>query len=325
MIECLPSTVDFDPMAATYDLWYETSQGSMYDRLEKPAIARLLPKPSAGKKLFLLTNSEAYYTDAAMSFLLDGELPFYQSWRDYFDLVVVSAEKPVFFTEDQPFLRVDMETGATSPLEGPLERGVVYQGGNIHALGDALALRGSEVLYVGDHMYSDIVRSKKDGSWRTALVVQELEDAIRLTHENMDSLRRIASLEEAARRLSDALNYHRTLAKSLGRMAQLLGALTGPEARVIESARERAKGELERKRVLLQRTLAELETLEDEVDRAFNPYWGRFFRERNERTQLGLQVQNYAGIYTSRVSNLLAYSPEQVFRAPREEMPHERA
>lgn len=33
---------------------------------------------------------------------------------------------------------------------------------------------GDEVLYVGDHIYGDIVKSKKDIGWRTMLVVPEL-------------------------------------------------------------------------------------------------------------------------------------------------------
>jgi 5'-nucleotidase len=35
-------------------------------------------------------------------------------------------------------------------------------------------------------------------------------------------------------------------------------------------------------------------------------------------------VQDYADLYTSRVSNFLYYSPMQVFRSPRATMPHER-
>ncbi|TMB02675.1 MAG: hypothetical protein E6J64_16205, partial [Deltaproteobacteria bacterium] len=38
----------------------------------------------------------------------------------------------------------------------------------------------------------------------------------------------------------------------------------------------------------------------------------------------GEQVQDYADLYTSRVSNFLYYSPMQVFRSPRAIMPHER-
>ena len=56
----------------------------------------------------------------------------------------------------------------------------------------------------------------------------------------------------------------------------------------------------------------------------FNPYWGRLFREENERSLFGGQVGDYADVYTSRVSNFLGYSPVQYFRSPREVMPHER-
>ena len=34
---------------------------------------------------------------------------------------------------------------------------------------------GEQILYVGDHIYADIVNSKKTIGWRTMLVVPELE------------------------------------------------------------------------------------------------------------------------------------------------------
>ena len=151
-----------------------------------------------------------------------------------------------------------------------------------------------------------------------------MEENIRLTHENMLALGRIHDLEEAARRIDDSINHHLTLLKSLGRMEQLLGRLTGPESRVIERSRDSARKDVEEKRATYAQVIAELEQLEAEVDHSFNPYWGRLFREGNDRSQIGAQVQSYAGIYTSRVSNFLAYSPNQVFRSPREVMPHER-
>ncbi len=290
-----------------------------------PDLAPTLHKlRSAGKRLFLLTNSEWYYTTAVMDYLLDGELPFYRSWKDYFDTVIVSGQKPAFFTEGQPFLEID-EAGTVVEKADGLRRDAVYMNGNVRDFEAMSGLSSSAVLYVGDHMYSDIVQSKKSSVWRTALVVQEMEDNIRLTHENMQSLKRIHDLEEAARKLDDGINYHLTLLKSLGRMQQLIGALTGPEARVIDSAKERSKTELDTKRDLLQRTLAELERVESKVDARFNPYWGRVFREGNERSQFGAQLMSYADIYTSKVSNFLAYSPGQCFRAPRDVMPHERA
>ena len=57
---------------------------------------------SAGKRLFLLTNSGLDYTQAVMSYLLDKRLPGYSSWRSYFDVIVVDAKKPSFFTEQSP-------------------------------------------------------------------------------------------------------------------------------------------------------------------------------------------------------------------------------
>ena len=46
-------------------------------------------------------------------------------------------------------------------------------------------------------------------------------------------------------------------------------------------------------------------------------------REANETSSFGDQVEEYACLYTSRVSNLQYYSPQQHFRSPRDVMAHE--
>ena len=51
------------------------------------------------------------------------------------------------------------------------------------ALTDSCCLRGMvrwQVLYVGDHIYGDILRSKKTLGWRTMLVVPELETELEI-------------------------------------------------------------------------------------------------------------------------------------------------
>jgi hypothetical protein len=68
---------------------------------------------------------------------------------------------------------------------------------------------------------------------------------------------------------------------------------------------------------------ADLARIEREIDRHFHSYWGSLLKEANETSSFGDQVEEYACIYTSRVSNLLAYSPLQTFRSPRDLMPHE--
>ena len=45
------STFGFGAMAERYDHWYETAEGAMYDRLEKQAVARVLPSDGRGKEL----------------------------------------------------------------------------------------------------------------------------------------------------------------------------------------------------------------------------------------------------------------------------------
>ena len=67
-----------------------------------------------------------------------------------------------------------------------------------------------------------------------------------------------------------------------------------------------------------------VETLEHDVEQGFNPA-GLHFKEGNENSRFGEQVEQYACVYTSRVSNFGFYSPMHFFRSPRELMPHEQA
>ena len=46
-------------------------------------------------------------------------------------------------------------------------------------------------------------------------------------------------------------------------------------------------------------------------------------RAGNDKSLFARQVERYADIYTSRVSNFLFYSPLQYFRSHRDRMPHE--
>jgi len=45
------SRFDFDTVADSYDQWYRTAEGAMYDRLEKKAICRFLRKKNQERKL----------------------------------------------------------------------------------------------------------------------------------------------------------------------------------------------------------------------------------------------------------------------------------
>ena len=66
--------------------------------------------------------------------------------------------------------------------DAPLVPGI-YQGGCADLFEKSFGLSGEDILYVGDHIYGDIVRLKKDCKWRTALVIEELGDEIEKTRK----------------------------------------------------------------------------------------------------------------------------------------------
>jgi HAD superfamily 5'-nucleotidase-like hydrolase len=109
----------------------EIVRARMPDFIESdPHLAETLHKlRSSGKRLFLLTNSAWDYTSTVMSYLLDGVRGGYPSWRNYFDVIVVSAAKPEFFTDEHPFLELDANGAPLAKSsDGPFQRGRVYAG-----------------------------------------------------------------------------------------------------------------------------------------------------------------------------------------------------
>ncbi len=298
-----------------------------------PELAPTLHKlRSAGKKLFLLTNSRWAYTDSMMDYLIGDAMTEYPTWRNYFDVVITAATKPAFFQERRPLMeRIALPTPAGAPPKEevrpasfPLERGKVYEGGNLHDLERALGVTGDQVLYVGDHIYGDILRSKKESAWRTAMVIQELETEV-LAHESCRAdLARSEELEDLHERLEDDLRYHQGRFKDLTR--QLESAKTKPNGvplAELDAERQRTKRAVERIRGRLKDVSGEIADIEARSDACFHPFWGSLLKEGNEQSSFGAQVEEYACLYTSRVSNLLAYSPQQTFRSPRDLMAHE--
>jgi hypothetical protein len=248
----------------------------------------------------------------------------YPHWRNYFDIVICAATKPAFFQEHRPLMEVDGER--VRPASFPLERGKVYEGGNLQDLERALGVSGDEVLYVGDHIYGDILRSKKESAWRTAMIIQELEGEV-IAHDSChDDFARSEQLEDARDRLEDELRFYQARYKELSRRIDHAGAngkTNGISVADAEAERARIKRAIDRVRGRLRSADSELQGIERRVDLRFHPFWGSLLKEENEESSFGAQVEEYACLYTSRVSNFLLYSPQQYFRSPRDEMAHE--
>jgi HAD superfamily 5'-nucleotidase-like hydrolase len=279
---------------------------------------------SAGKRLFVLTNSLWDYTDQVMRYLLDGQMAAYPSWRNYFDVVIVGGAKPGFFTEQRPFVEIDPANGQSiGAAKGPLQRGHVYSGGCLPEFEERAGARGERVLYVGDHIYGDILRAKKSSVWRTAMIVQELETELEVSDRLADSLKELDELDRRRRNLDAEVDFQNLILKSLQRMEDAGAVLPNFPFGSLEVAKHAAKDALDRLRAALRQTTVGLDALEVKVESAYNRHWGPIFREGNERSRFGEQVESYACLYTSRVSNFLAYSPLRYFRSPRDKLPHE--
>src|ERR1041385_6377445 len=294
--------------------------------VKDPLLGETLHKfRSSGKKLFLLTNSLWDYTSVVMSYLLDGERKAYPSWRNYFDIVVVGGAKPAFFNELRPFVLIDPVTGSPIATNGEikhLSRDKVYQGGNVVAFEQMTGIRGEQVLYIGDHIYGDILRLRKQHMWRTAMVLQELEREVLVSDRLEAQIQDLELLDRRHRNLESEIDYQSLRLKKIQRL--LDDPATVPQLRArLEDARRVTRESLDALRDRAELMDAEVDSLEARIDRAYNSHWGSCLREGNENSRFGEQVNDYADLYTSRVSNFGPYSPLRYFRAPRRPMPHE--
>jgi HAD superfamily 5'-nucleotidase-like hydrolase len=294
--------------------------------VKDPLLGETLHKfRSSGKKLFVLTNSLWDYTDVVMSYLLDGERKAYPSWRNYFDIVIVGGAKPAFFNELRPFFQIDPATNQPIASNGEikhLSRDKVYQGGNVVAFEQMTGIKGEQVLYIGDHIYGDILRLRKQHMWRTAMVLQELEREITVSERLEAQIQDLDLLDRRHRNLESEIDYQTLRLKKIQRL--LDDPTCSPQLRTrLEDERKQARAQVDILRERAELMDAEVDSLEKRIDRAYNPHWGSCLREGNENSRFGEQVNDYADLYTSRVSNFGPYSPLRYFRAPRRPMPHE--
>ena len=74
-----------------------------------------------------------------------------------------------------------------------------------------------------------------------------------------------------------------------------------------------------------RRLLGEVAQASDRTANRFNPFWGSFFKQGASKSRFARQLETYACLYTSRVSNFLYYGSNRYFRVGRDPMVHELA
>lgn len=255
-----------------------------------------------GKKIIVLTNSDYHYTKLLLDYAINPFLKDCKSWLELFEYVITLAQKPRFFYEEQKFLRVNPEDGTMTNVEGKLTPGL-YQGGNAKKFTRDLDLQGDDILYIGDHIYGDILRLKKDANWRTAMVIEELHTEIDRNREAEPINAEIEQLMKKKEPLEDELTEL---------MTKKIEKHTAVNETVIEN---------------LQKDISEIDTqisnLIKKQQALYNAHWGQLMRAGNEESYFAYQLDRYACVYMEKLGDLLDLSPRTYFRAPRRPLSHE--
>lgn len=167
---------------------------------------------------------------------------------------------------------------------------------------------GSEVLYVGDHIYGDILRSKKSLGWRTMLVVPELESELavaqqtRETQQELSLLRAArADLDDQIQRLQWAFRNGEVPGGSAAQNTQMLGDLQANREALKKQHKALLKAHHER----------------------FHPVWGRLLKTGYQNSRYAHQIDRFACLYTSHVSSMAFYSPEKSYGGRVDFLAHE--
>ncbi|KAF5809217.1 putative 5'-nucleotidase [Helianthus annuus] len=188
---------------------------------------------SSGRTVFLVTNSLWDYTHVVMNFLIEARTinsssSLSSNWLQYFDFVITGSAKPSFFhdknradlfaveTESGKLINTDNGTplaqvggpAAELPDQIPNKHYKVFQGGNVSHLHKLLNVgSSSQVLYVGDHIYGDILRSKKALGWRTMFIVPELEKEARILSSSSETRKKLKLLRGERDKIEDQVHH----------------------------------------------------------------------------------------------------------------------
>ncbi|CAG7786513.1 unnamed protein product [Allacma fusca] len=237
----------------------------------------------AGKKLFLITNSPYHFVDRGLCYIL-GE-----DWTDFFDVTIVSARKPHFFSAERtPFRLYDPHIDARLwDRVTSFEPGKIYYGGNVKQFQAITGWKGEKVLYFGDHPYTDLADVTLHHGWRTGAIIRELAHEIETLNSpdfkyTMNWLQFMTSLLESYQDLDDA----------------------SCDDVIREWQQERNK-------------------IRKSTKRIFNNQFGSMFRTHMNPTFFSKRLFRFADIYTSSVTNLLKYSVRHTFYPRRGALPHE--
>lgn len=259
----------------------------------------------SGKRLIFVSNSPFWYVDAGMSYVVGPK------WRDAWDVVIVSAGKPAFYTENsRPFREVSSKTGRIKFKKiTQLEPGEVYTEGCLRELvkclphwhddvdnfsgergydtqsqnlGASSNLASPNVLYIGDSLFADLVDAKREYGWTTAAVTPEVGWEM-----EVQSKTRFVLAEATIKLLLNCLRLVQIELGNAPRSTEDIAIMDEVENLVSQWR-------------------------DQQTDMLGNPF-GSVFRARFQPSLFAHSLRRYCDLYMSSVSALRHYSPQHRF------------
>lgn len=273
-----------------------------YIVIDEDAVKALERLKKYGKKLWIITNSDYDYSKALLDYTINPYLKEHKHWSELFELTVTLAFKPRFFTDKVPFLKVNPDTGLMENFDAKIEGGI-FQGGWATKIQRDMGLEGDEILYLGDHIYGDVVKLKKACGWRTALVIEELSDEVAAYKSTKDISIEIDQLMEEKVITEKAIDDLYAKEHEFGETV----------------SKEELHGEFDKIEKIDKKIGALIKTYESN----FNPNWGEMMRAGAEPSIFASQIERYACIYMTKVSDFLDYNPRTYFRPKKRKIAHE--
>ncbi|MCT4641120.1 MAG: HAD-IG family 5'-nucleotidase [Bacteriovoracaceae bacterium] len=255
-----------------------------------------------GKKLWIVTNSGYAYTKALLDYTINPFLKEHQDWTELFEVTVTLAAKPRFFSDKLSFLKVDEKTGMLENYDKKVIPGI-YQGGYAPKLQKDMGYLGSEILYLGDHIYGDILKLKKTCDWRTALVIEELDSEVKAYKDT-----KYISIE---------------IDKLMEKKTALEAELDDLYAKEHELNEQIDKTIVNKKFDEVVAIDKELAKHIKEYESHFNEKWGEVMRAGAEPSVYAHQIEKYACIYMNNIADFYDHSPRMYFRPSKRKLAHE--
>jgi len=267
-----------------------TNPSELLDNSSNEDLRKMLQRlKQNGKTVFLITNSPFKIVDGGMCFMLGSD------WQDYFDLIIIQAQKPSFFTTNcRPFRVYSPKSDRLKwkPVDS-FRPSKIYSGGTLVELQRLTDWDPEKVLYFGDHVFADLADLSSHHGWRTGAVIQDLE-------------------EEMLRTSSDDFKWKVNWATVLSNMIennQMSGQQSDPLGRDCQ--------------LVLNNWKQELNSTRSELKHTLNPKFGSVFRTQRNFTYFSGRLLQYADIYTSNITNFNNYSLKHKFYPRRGVLPHE--